>query len=135
VTEKSGILRNDLRKDILEAVSNLKREFAKLKCEVENKNKLTVSLEMKAAETNSTPRPLEIGCAGDKEATSPEFPVNCKVSDRNVPPSGGRTRKLHSDVVAARESNVSHDNKMYTFFLSLKTIRVKNTPGPYISQN
>jgi len=112
VTEKSGNLRNDLRKDILEAVSNLRKEFAKLKCEVEDKNKLIVSLEMKASGTNSTPRPLEIGCAGDKEVTSPGFPVDCKVSDRNVPPSEGRTRKLYSDVVAAREGNEPHDNRM-----------------------
>ena len=55
VTEKSGNLSNDLRKDILGAVSNLRKEFAKLECEVEDKNKLIVSLEMKAAETNSTP--------------------------------------------------------------------------------
>ena len=75
---------------------------------------------MKAADTNSTLRPLEIGCAGDKEATSPAFPVNYKDRDRNVPPSGGRTRRLYSDVVAAREVNVPHDNKMYNFFVKSK---------------
>ena len=37
VTEKRGNLRNDLRKDILKAVSNLRKEFASLKCEVEDK--------------------------------------------------------------------------------------------------
>jgi len=111
VTEKSGNLRNGLRKDILGAVSNLRKEFAKLKCEVEDKNKLILSLEMKASGTKSMLRPLEFGCAGDKEATSPGFPVNWKVSDRNVPPSGGRTKKLYSDVVTARAGNVPHDNK------------------------
>lgn len=97
--EKSGNMRNDLWKDILEAVSNLRKEFAKLKCEVEDKNKLIVNLEMKAAETISTLRALEIGlgknCAGYKEATSPGFPVNYKDSDQNVAPSGGRTRKRY----------------------------------------
>ena len=120
VTEKSGNMRNGLRKDMLEAVSNLRKEFAKLKCEVEGKNKLIVSLEMKATETNSKLRPLEFGCAGDKEATFPGFPVNYKNSDRNVPPSGVRTRKLYSDVVAAREGNVPHDNKMYKLFVKSK---------------
>jgi len=47
VTDKMGNLRNDLRKDILEAVSNLRTEFAKLNCEVEDKNKLIVNLERK----------------------------------------------------------------------------------------
>jgi hypothetical protein len=87
VTEKSGNLRNDLRKDILGAVSNLRKEFAKLKCEVEDKNKQILSLEMKASGTNSTLRPLEFGCVGDKDVTSPGFPANWKVSDWNVPPS------------------------------------------------
>jgi ElaB/YqjD/DUF883 family membrane-anchored ribosome-binding protein len=45
VTEKSGKLRNDLRKDILKAVSNLRKEFAKLKSEVEDKSKLIIDLQ------------------------------------------------------------------------------------------
>jgi len=59
VTKKSGNLRNDLRKGILEAVSNFRTEFARLKCEVEDKNKLIANLEMKAAETNSTIRAMD----------------------------------------------------------------------------
>ena len=108
--EKRGNLRNDLRKDILEAVSNLRTEFAKLKCEVEDKNKLIVNLEMKAAETNNTLRALQLGvgnnCGEDKEATSLGVPVNCKDSDQNVVPSGVRTRKRYSDVLADRGGNV-----------------------------
>ena len=120
VTEKSGNLRNDLWKDILGAVSNLRKEFAKLKCEVQDKNKLILNLEMKASETNSSLRPLEIGCAGVKEATSPRFPVNWKVSDWNVPPSGGRPKKLYSDVVAGSSGNVPHENKMFKLFVKSK---------------
>jgi hypothetical protein len=74
VTEKSGNLRNDLRKAILKTVSNLRKEFARLKSEVEDKNKLIVSLEMKAAETNSTLKALQFGmggsCREDYEVTS-----------------------------------------------------------------
>ena len=74
VTEKSGNLKNDLRKDILNAVTNLRKEFAKLKSEAEDKNKLIVELEMRAAEMNSTLKALQF-CVGtnssvDKEATS-----------------------------------------------------------------
>ena len=65
VTEKSGNLRNDLRKDILKAVSNLRKEFASLKCEVEDKNKLTVDLENRVVEVNSTLKALQLGVDGN----------------------------------------------------------------------
>lgn len=69
-----------LWKDILKAVSNLRNEFAKLKREVDDKNKLIVDLEMKTAETNSTLTGLEFGvgsnCEGDNEATSLGLEVN-----------------------------------------------------------
>jgi seryl-tRNA synthetase len=91
VTEKSGKLRNDLRKDILKAVSNLRKEFAKLKSEVEDKNKLIVDLQMKATETNSALKELQFGvgnsCRGVKETTS--LGLNSKDSDCNVVLSAG----------------------------------------------
>ena len=72
MTEKSGNLRNDLRKDKLKAVSNLRKEFAKLKSEAGDKNKLIVDLEMIAAETNSRLKVFQFGVGsnyrGDKEA-------------------------------------------------------------------
>ena len=40
VMEKSANLRNNLRKDILRAVSNIRKEFSRLRCEVEDKHKL-----------------------------------------------------------------------------------------------
>jgi hypothetical protein len=55
-------------------VSNLSKEFAKIKIEVENKNKLIVDLEMKAAKMNSTLKALQSGvgsnCREDNKATS-----------------------------------------------------------------
>jgi chromosome segregation ATPase len=57
VTEKSGNLRNNI-KDILKAVSSLRKDFAKLRREVEDKNKLIFDLEMKAVETNITLKAL-----------------------------------------------------------------------------
>jgi hypothetical protein len=38
VTEKRGNWRNDLKEDILKAVSSLRKGFANLKSEVEDKN-------------------------------------------------------------------------------------------------
>jgi len=61
VTEKSGNLRNNLKKDILKAVSSLRKEFANLRNEIEDKNKLIVDLEMKAAETNTVYQALLSG--------------------------------------------------------------------------
>jgi ElaB/YqjD/DUF883 family membrane-anchored ribosome-binding protein len=45
VTEKSGNLRNDLRKDILKAVSELRITFTKLKSESEGREKVISKLE------------------------------------------------------------------------------------------
>jgi hypothetical protein len=45
VMEKSGNLRNDLRKDILNSVSELRKSFAKMKCEVLEKNEDITSLQ------------------------------------------------------------------------------------------
>ena len=39
ITEKSGNLRKDLKKDILESVSTLRKEFSHLKIQLENVNK------------------------------------------------------------------------------------------------
>ena len=73
MTEKCANLRNDLWKDILRAASNIRKEFAKLRCEVEDKHKLIVDLEKKAAETHSTLKALQCvvggNCREDKGAT------------------------------------------------------------------
>jgi hypothetical protein len=77
-------------------VSNLRKEFAKIKIEAEDKNKLIVDLDMKAAEMNSTLKALQSGvgskCRGENEATSLGLQLNSKDSDWNVAHSGGRTR-------------------------------------------
>jgi hypothetical protein len=65
VTEKSGNLRSDLRKDILRAVSNLMKEFAKLRSEVGDKYKLNVGWEMKLEEMESILIALECGVSGN----------------------------------------------------------------------
>jgi hypothetical protein len=66
-------------------VSNLRKEFVRLKSEAEDKNKLIVDLEMKAAETNSTLKALQLGvggnCRGEKETTSLGTQVNSKDID------------------------------------------------------
>jgi hypothetical protein len=122
ITEKSGNLRSDLRKDVLRAVSNLRKEFAKLRSEVEDTNKVIVGWEMKAEETESILKALQCGvggnCRGDKEATSVGLQVTPKGGDWNEVPSAGKTRKRYSDVVADRQGTVSYDDKMYKFVKS-----------------
>ena len=126
VTNKSGNLRNDLRKDILKAVSDLRKELAKLKCEVEDKNKLIVDLEKKAAETNNILNALQAGEGSnggeDHGATSLGWKVNSKDSasagDWNV--AARRTRKRYSDVVADRQGTVPFDKKRYKLFVKSK---------------
>jgi hypothetical protein len=138
VTEKSGNLRNGLRKDILKAVSNLRTEFARLKSEAEDKNKLIVCLEMKVVETNSTLKGLQFGAGdnyrGDKGATSLGSQVTSKNIDWNVAHSADRTKKRYSDVVADSPGNVPFDNEMYKLFVKSKKIKVQYIPGPYLSQ-
>jgi len=101
-------------------VSNLRKEFASLKCEVEDKNKLIVDLEKRVVETNSTLKALQLGvdcnCRGNKEATSLGSRVTSKVIDWSVAPFAGRTKKRYSDVVADRP----FDNKMYKLFVKSK---------------
>jgi hypothetical protein len=70
VTEKSGNLRSDLRKDILKAVSNLRSEFAKLKSEVEEK---TTSLSIWKRESGKGTRlskRCSLACVRSVEGTS-----------------------------------------------------------------
>jgi hypothetical protein len=63
--EKSGSLRSDLGKDILRGVSNLRKEFAKLRSEVGDKMKLIVGWEMKVEGTESILIALECGVGGN----------------------------------------------------------------------
>jgi hypothetical protein len=109
VTEKSGNLRNDLRKGILKALSNPRKEFASLKCEVEDKNKLIVDLENRVVEANSILKALQLGvdgnCRGNKEVTSVGSRLNSKAIDWSVAPADS-TKKRYSDMVADRSGNV-----------------------------
>jgi hypothetical protein len=106
VTEKSGNLRNNLKKDILKAVSSLRKESATLRSQVEDRNKLIVKLEMKEAETNSIHKVLHFGmsgkCRGDQEATSLGLKANSKNSAWKMAPSAVSMSKHYSDVVADR---------------------------------
>ena len=99
MTEKRGNLRNDLKEDILKAVSGLRKEFANSKSEVENKNKLIGNLEMKAAETNTIHKALQSGvgsnCRGVQMAISLGLKVNITERARKVPLSPGSTIKRY----------------------------------------
>jgi hypothetical protein len=74
VTEKSGKLRNNLKKGILTAVSCIRNKFAILKSEVESTSRRIVDLEARASETHSILQALLDGVGGNRreeqEATS-----------------------------------------------------------------
>ena len=117
-TEKSVNLRNDLRQDILKAVSSLRKEFVNLRNEGEDKNKLIVDLELKASATSTIHKALQSGvgssCSGDQE-------VNSKDSAWKVAYSSGSTKRSYSDVLAdRRQGNVLNDSKMYKLFVKSK---------------
>jgi hypothetical protein len=123
VTEKSGNLRNDLRNDILKAVSSLRKEISNLRSEVEDKNKLIVGLEMKAAEL-SMHKTLESGVGGNCVVDQGTPSLGRKVNYKNnawMAPSASSTRKGYSDVLAGRQGTVPIDhNKMYKLFVKSK---------------
>jgi hypothetical protein len=89
--ERSGNLRNDLKKDILTAVSNIRKEFATLRSAVEDKNKLIVELQ-----TSAILKALQAGEGsndrGEHGATSVGRKVN---SDLKLAVPTDRTRKLY----------------------------------------
>jgi hypothetical protein len=123
ITEKSGNLRNDLRKDILEAMSKIRKEVAKSKCEVEDKNRLIGELEKKAVEANNLLNTLqaEEGHSGgeDHGATSLSWKVNSKDSANDWKVAASRTRKSYSDVVN-RQGTVPSDKKRYKLLVKSK---------------
>ena len=83
VTEKSGNLRNDLKKDILKAVSTLRKSIVSIKKEVEEKNKIISDLEAKAVEASDTIHVLT------------EERNNRNVVIHAAPSIGGRGRFFH----------------------------------------
>ena len=99
VTEKRGNLWNDLNEDLLKALSSLRKGFANLKGEVEDKNKLIEYFEIKAAETNTIHKAPQCGvgsnCRGVQVAISLGLIVNFNESAWMVSPFPNSTRKRY----------------------------------------
>jgi uncharacterized phage infection (PIP) family protein YhgE len=126
VTEKSGNLRNDLRKDIIDAVSKIREEVAKLKCEVDDKNRLIGELKKKAVEANTVLNTLQAaeGSSGGKDNGAPSFgwKVNSKGSGSDWQVAAGRTRRSYRDVSANRQGTVpSEKRKRYKLLVKSKS--------------
>ena len=81
VTNMAGNLRNVLRKDMLKAVSDLRKELAKLKCEVEDKNKLVVDLERKLRKRTI----YSTRCRQERELTVERIMVRHLLAGRSTP--------------------------------------------------
>ena len=77
VAEKSGNLRNDLKKGILRAVSSLRKEFATLRSATEDKYELIVDLEMKATAKSNILKALQAG-EGSKDR-GPQCDVSWRI--------------------------------------------------------
>ena len=67
LTETNGNLRNEVKKDILTAVSCIKNKFVFVKSEVENANRRITELEARATETHSLLLALLDGVAGHRK--------------------------------------------------------------------
>ena len=132
MTEKSGNLRNNLN-DIIKAVSSLRKEFAKLMSEVDDKSKLIVELEMKDVETITTVwhgKQLQRGPGSN----IPWFASELQGQRMEHALSTGRTRMRYSQFVADSRVMCLMIIKCTNCLLNLKIITVQNTPRPYLRQ-
>jgi len=121
ITEKSGNLRKDLKKDILESVRTLRREFSQLIIQLENINKEHKKLREEVK--NATE---EMARRRDSQSVRQVVPSLDHLQQypqgraRQVLPSEGGTRKLYSEMVKNEE------NKRYKITLKAKD----DTPTP-----
>jgi hypothetical protein len=119
VTEKSGNLRNDLRKDILEAVSSLRNYFVQTQTELEAKIAAYTELESVARESREEVQRLR---SAESNKMGQVVPSSDKIRHENrgarqlLPPEGN-TRKLYSKAVKA-EGMV---DKRYKLTVTIKT--------------
>jgi small-conductance mechanosensitive channel len=105
ITEKSGNLRNDLRNEILDSVSVLRKAFSKIKTHLENKNEENKKLSEEVKKTTQ-----ELDRMRDSRPASHVAPSMYHTQQtprsgaRQVLPSEGGRRKLFSEVLKG-ESN------------------------------
>jgi len=67
LTELNGNLRNEVKKDILTAVSRIKHEFVYLRSEAQSANRRITELEARATETHSLLLALLDGVGGHRK--------------------------------------------------------------------
>jgi hypothetical protein len=106
VVDNSGKVRNDLKEDILAAVSCIRKEITSMKSEVESTNKRITDLETKAGEMHSLLKVLMDGvggnCRKEQEATSSGLCANFKNDDGRADEPAGGKRRRYADVVDRR---------------------------------
>jgi hypothetical protein len=118
VTERSRNLSNDLRKDILEAVSSPRNYFVQAQSNLEAKTAAYKELAREVKESKDEIHRLRDASSSARHAVQSLDPAQKEYSGvRQVLPPDGKTRKLYSEVVKTK-GNV---NKHYKL-----TIKSKN---------
>jgi hypothetical protein len=106
IPDKSGNLKRDLRLDILESVSILRKVFAKMKTQIENKSKENKILSEEVMKLSEATERTKDSQPTRQVATSLDHSQHT-YSDgaRQVPPSEVRRRKLFSEVVKIKKAS------------------------------
>ena len=101
VTERSGNLRNDLKKDILEVVSSLRTNFVQVQSNLEAKPAAHKDLEREVKESKDKIQRLRdiVSSHTRHEAPSLESIRRDTNGARQVLPPDGKARKLYSEAV------------------------------------
>lgn len=115
ITERSGNLRNDLKKELLKAVSTLRKEFINVKNEVVERNKRNVDLERELLERKEIIKNLQRNL--DQVAPSLIGSYETPGSSRqNATPSSVR-RKPYSEAARANQTQEAQTTKRYKLFV------------------
>ena len=122
VTEKSGKLRNDYKKDIVMAVSILRKEMENMMKVIEEKNSQISKLETEVTERNSImAEPRAAVRRGEDGETSRSGEGNYEASEwRSAQPGGSRMKRYADVVQATTEGNNLNQKKMFKLFVKSK---------------
>ena len=104
ITERSGNLRKDLKKEILEAVSNLRHYFAHVKTNLESKTEANKELEKEVKECKVEIKNLRTWASSRTRQVAPSMDTVRRETDiaNQVPaPVGNAGKLLYSEAVRA----------------------------------
>jgi hypothetical protein len=128
LTERNGKLRNEVKKDILTAVSCIRNEF--VKSEVVSANRRITEMEARAKETPSLPQALLDGVGGhrkeEQETPSGQRENNNGNHRKATEPTSG-TKMRYADVVERKKPRKGQEKTMTLIAQSEEKMRRKVT--------